>query len=201
MCNVLLVTCSADATTDSLLRAAGDAISVIGQFDRYCTFRERHLYRGSIPSLGESAMAALKTNPKRRSAAQWKAAACSDLLLHEVRSADVLVIAAALDGGDFPTELSEWSEHVGRATELVADQRALTLGLPPPKIAIVFAQSSSAPDEKLDNPHALAACDELRERLTHIGVTDVAIFEPDADGYPLRQAPLMLLVSRSALLH
>jgi FMN-dependent NADH-azoreductase len=197
--NVLLVTCSADATTENLRRGACDALHAIGQCGGGGTVRERHLYSHAIPALADNVALALMTAPKRRSAAQWKAAAFTDLLLAEARSSDVFVIVAPLRNGRLPIELKEWIEHVGSAAELATN---LTPNHPGPgKVAIVIAETLDASDGHSRETDFSDICNELRAWLKPVGVVDVALFEADADGYPLRQAPLMLIVSRSASIH
>ena len=201
MSNVLLVTCNSDSTSNNLRHAAGDAIHAIEGSNGACWIRERHLYSRAMPAPGEATLAALATNPAGRSPAQWKAAAFTDLLLQEVRTADVLVIAAPLENGCFPKELFAWSEHVALAAQFVPDDGPGPTRQNRNKIAIVVAETFGLDNGDGGDADPSAACNGLRERLKYVGVSDVALFEADADGYPLRQAPLMLIISRSALAH
>jgi len=122
MCNVLLVTCNSDSTTSNLRNTALDAVGVIRRAEGNFTLRERHLYARAIPELNDTIVAALRTNPDARSAAQWKAAACTDLLVQEVHAADVLVIAAPFANGRPPKELSDWGIHIGLAARCFTGQ-------------------------------------------------------------------------------
>jgi FMN-dependent NADH-azoreductase len=200
MSNVLLVTCNSESTTSNLRHAAGDAIHAIEGSRGGCWIRERHLYSRALPAFGEAAATALTTSPEQRSAAQWKAASFIDLLLQEARAADVLVIAAPLENGHFPKELLAWSELVAHAAQSIPRARQRPFVPSQSKVAIVIAEQLGLEDED-EERDLTTLCDGLRQRLHHIGVSDIALFEADAEGYPLRQAPLMLIVSRSALAH
>jgi FMN-dependent NADH-azoreductase len=197
MCNVLLITCNSDASSGNLKRSAGDAIGVIGRLDRGSALRERHLYGGAIPALSEVVTTALRTAPSHRSASQWQAAAATDMLLREVRLADVLLIAVPLEnGGALPKELVEWGEHVGRAG------CCALLDVRPPiknhKLAIVIAEAGAG-TAGADNLAPVTR--SLEALLAPLGVDEVVLFEADADGYPIRQAALMPIVSRSIAVH
>jgi FMN-dependent NADH-azoreductase len=202
MCNVLLITCNSDASSGNLKRSTGDAIGVIGRLDKGSVLRERHLYGGAIPVLSEAVTAALRTDPRRRSASQWQLAAATDMLLREARLADVLVIALPLEtGGALPRELVEWGVHVGLAgsgalldAKQPARNHAKNL-----KLAIVIAEALEAGTAGADNlAHVTRSLEAL---LAPLGVDEVVLFEADADGYPIRQATLMPIVSRSIAVH
>ena len=198
MCRVLLVTCNSDSTTSNLRSTALDAIGVIGRSEGGFTLRERHLYARAIPELNETVVAALRTNPNYRSAEQWKAAACTDLLVQEVHTADVLVIAAPFENGRPPKELSDWGIHIGLAARcFTGEQNAVPKT--PNKIAIVIAEGHvSEPDVEAS---LTTLCGDLRDHLKPLGVSEVALFEADRAGYPLRSAQLVLVVSRSRSVH
>ena len=197
MCNVLLVTCNSDSMTSNLRSTALDAIGVIGQAERNYRVRERHLYARAIPTLGENVIAALRTSPDQRSDAQWKAAACTDLLVHEVRAADVVVIAVPFENGGLPKELAEWSVHVGLAARCFDGNQ--TGPQSRGKVAIVIAEIAG--DDPSAGTRLSLLCEDLREHLSPLGVNEVVPFEAEANGYPLRRAPLMLVVSRSRSMH
>lgn len=198
MCNVLLVTCNSDSTTSNLRNTAMDAVGIIGRAEGGLTLRERHLYARAIPELTESVVAALRTNPDFRSAAQWKAAACTDLLVQEVHAADVLVIAAPFENGRAPKELSDWGIHLGLAARCFAGQHR-AIPKTPNKIAIVIAEADNVDIEAEASLTTL--CGDLRDHLNPLGIGEVALFEADRGGYPLRSAQLMLVVSRSRSVH
>lgn len=188
MSGVLLVTCSSEATTQSLQRSTADAIHAICQLDRGCPVRERHLYATAVPKFGEHQAMALAKDPRKRSAAEWKAAMFSEMLLAEIRSSSFLVISTSLGSGGLPDEILAWSEHVGAAA-LISPQRSLVTQA---KTAILITASSCLV------ANADTICATLHHSLRHAGVRDVAAIEADANGYPLRAGPIMLLASRSA---
>jgi FMN-dependent NADH-azoreductase len=198
MCNVLLVTCNSDSATNNLRSTALDAIGVIGRAEGGFTLRERHLYARAIPELSETVVTALRTNPDRRSAEQWKAAACSDLLVQEVHAADVLVIAAPFENGRPPKELSDWGIHIGLAARCFSG-RHQSVSRMASKLAIVIAEAHVSEPETEASLTML--CGDLRDYLRPLGVSEVALFEADRAGYPLRSAQLMLVVSRSRAVH
>jgi len=182
MCNVLLVTCNSDTSSTKLRHAACDAIATIGRIDRNYSLRERHLYEGAVP---EGCDARGKGKDK----------ACIDLMLQEVRVADVLVIAAPIDNGRLPPELSAWVAKLGLSARLptrdVQDA--------PHKVAIMIADRTG--EIESDEGRLAELCEALRNLLAPLGISDVAVFEADAEGYPIRHAPLLLIVSRSSAIH
>lgn len=190
MSGVLLVTCNFEGTTQNLRRSTADAIHAVCQLDRGCTVRERHLYSNAVPRFGDDRAKALATDPRKRSAAEWKAATFSEMLLAEIRSSNILVISASLENGSLPDEILAWSEHVGAAA-LASPQR---LDLTQNKTAIVVSERSACGVANADT-----ICATLHKSLRHAGVLDVASIEADSDGYPLRAGPIMLLASRRTL--
>jgi len=190
MSSVLLVTCNTETTTRSLRRSAADVIHALRQWDQGCLVRERHLYRGAVPKFDPNMATALAISPQARTEAQWKTVALSELLLAEVRASDFLVIVAPLDQGALPPEILAWSEHVGCAAK--ADAVGRKIHSWPNKIAIVVGEH---PIESADWS-ADCVCRTLRTSLAQAGVADVALMEADPDGYPLRAAPIMLLVAK-----
>jgi hypothetical protein len=186
MCNILLVTCSTENATSTLKHAVGDAIAALHEYSRHCTIRERHLYEGAVPPLTDAALSALKTVPSRRSLEQCRATALSDILLKEVREADVLLLAAPMRAGVLPEELIHWCNHVGGAAEAVHDRIIQT------KIAIFIVEAG----QELE-PDASRLASALQIRLAPAGISEVALVEPGPDGYPIRHAPFMMIASRS----
>lgn len=197
MCNVLLITCNSDASSGNLKRSAGDAIGVIGRLDKGSMLRERHLYGGAVPVLSEAATTALRTAPSQRSASQWQLAAATEMLLREVRQADVLLIAVPLEsGGALPKELVEWGVHIGLAGSCaLPDVRQPAKNY---KLAIVIAEAGAGTAGADNLAHVTRSLEAL---LAPLGVSEVVLFEADADGYPIRQAALMPIVSRSIAVH
>ena len=190
MSSILLVTCNSETTTGNLRRSAADVIHALRQWDHGCMVRERHLYRGAVPKFDSNMATALAMSPQARTEAQWKTAALSELLLSEVRASQFLVIAARLDQDGLPPEIIAWSEHVGCAAK--ADAVGRKIHPWPNKIAIVVGDHPTGSAEW----SADSVCRTLRASLVQAGVADVALMEADPDGYPLRAAPIMLLVAK-----
>jgi len=190
MSGILLVTCNSETATGNLKRSAADVIHALRQCDRGCMVRERHLYRGAVPKFDSTVAASLAINPQARTEAQWKTVALSELLLSEVRASDFLVIAARLDQDALPPEILDWSEHVGRAAAVDAVERKIHHWHN--KIAIVVGERPMGHAEWSPD----RVCESLRASLAKAGVADVALMEADQDGYPLRAAPIILLVAR-----
>jgi len=190
MSSILLVTCNSETTTGNLRRSAADVIHALRQWDHGCMVRERHLYRGAVPKFDSNVAASLAISPQARTEAQWKTVALSELLLSEVRASDFLVIAARLDQDSLPPEILDWSEHMGHAAAVDAVERKIHPWHN--KIAIVVAERPIGNAERSPN----GVCESLRASLAQAGVAEVALMEADPDGYPLRAAPIMLLVAR-----
>ena len=173
MCNVLLVTCNSDDTNLSFRRAASAAIRAVRQFDYNAPVRERHLFSGAVPPLDRSTIDALKTSPNSRSAKQWKTASVTDMLLFEVRSADVFVITVPSVGGSIPKELKQWIEHVSLAAKATVGDRSDAGNPALHKIALlIFAEGASIPDFSSDSADSLSYRN-IREQLRSIGVAQI----------------------------
>ena len=138
----------------------------------------------------------MHTRPSQRSAAQWKAVALTDMMLQETRLADVLLITAPFAGGALPGELSAWIAHVAAAAALAPDKRPKHCALHDTKVALVVVDRGKDAGGPCPDLAPLRA--GLLEKLAPLGVRDVVLFEADADGYPLRHAPVLLIVSRLA---
>jgi hypothetical protein len=172
-----------------LKRSAADVIHALRQWDRGCMVRERHLYRGAVTKFDSTIAAALAVSPQARTEAQWKTVALSELLLSEVRASEFLVIAARLVEGSLPDEIIDWSEHIGAAAEACRHKPESH------KVAIVVGE-----DQKLGtDAHADAICSLLHRSLKRVDVAEVAFVEADPNGYPLRQAPLIMIASRQIM--
>ena len=188
---VLLVTCNSESMTRNLRRSAADAVDAMRRFDPGCSVRERHLYPNAVSKFGLDQASALATAPRRRTPAQWKAAALSELLLGEVRMSDTLVIAAPLIDGTVPAEILDWSEHLARAARTDGSYLSRRRG----KLAIVVVEDRN----RGADASAKEVCNTLHRYLKDVGIADVVLVEADADGYPLRQGPLLMIASRQAV--
>jgi FMN-dependent NADH-azoreductase len=190
MSNVLMVTCNSDTTSANLRRSGGDAIDALKQADPGVTVRERHLSARPLPAIDCSVADALRVRPSRRSAAQWRTVSLADMMLQETRLADVLLITAPLRSGRIPAELSAWMAHVGAAAKLAPDERHKHCATHDAKVALVVVDTDGAGAglSELRN--------ELQTSLAPLGVREAVIFETDCRGYPLRSAPVLLIVSR-----
>ncbi len=196
MTNVLLVTCNSETTGTNLRRTTGDVIGTMRRTDPGLVVRERHLSPGAIPPIGSVVATALRTPVARRTAAQWKAVVLLDVMLQEIRSADVLLITAPLADGELPAELAGWIAHVAEAARLAPDERRKHCALHDVKVALVVVEPR--PGGEADCADLAPFRAALLASLAPLGVNDVVLFEADADGYPLRAATILLIVSRVA---
>lgn len=94
----------ADAITQRLLARHPDA-----------TLTVRDFALTPHPVLDEFALAALQTPPARRTAAQAARVALDDILIAELKFADVLVLGVPMYNFHIPVQLKSWIDAVARA--------------------------------------------------------------------------------------
>lgn len=88
----------------SSLAAASDAPVVV-----------RDLARLPLPHLDAERFGAFVTAPEQRTEAQRSAVASSDVLIEELRDADVVVLGLPMYNFGVPSQLKAWFDHVARA--------------------------------------------------------------------------------------
>ncbi len=76
---------------------------------------ERALDPVTMPHLSSAMLAAIATEPDKRTADQQRDAAFADVVLAEVLAADVVVIAAPMYNFSIPSTLKAWLDFIARA--------------------------------------------------------------------------------------
>lgn len=129
----------------------------------------RDLSANPPPHLDAQYMEALATTPVQRTAAQQERVSAADVLINEVRQADVLVIGLPLYNFGIPSTLKAWFDHISRAGETFYYEESGPVGLLGGRR--VFALSTRG-----DEVRACARdpqTDHVKEILNFLGITDI----------------------------
>ncbi len=136
---------------------------------------ERDLSRGMSAIDGEW-MGAVYTPAHQRTPEQTKIAAYSDMLLDEVKAADLLVIALPVYNFGVPAQLKSWIDHLARKGETFTYTDKGPEGLLKNKRAIVALSSDGTRiGSEID-----FASGYVRHMLGFFGITDVEFVAADA---------------------
>ena len=131
----------------------------------------RDIGRAPIPHLTEETVGAIRGAPAETEAAE-AALALSDMLIHELRDADLIVIGAPMYNFGMPSTLKAWFDHVLRARVTFQYTETGPEGLIKGKKAVVIETRagfySEGPAAAMDSqePH-------IRTLLGFMGITDV----------------------------
>jgi len=149
----------ADRFVASLLEANPDAQLVV-----------RDLGRNPIPHLDAERFAALVQEPGARTRAQQTVVDQSDVLVGELRRADVLVLGLPMYNFGVPSQLKSWFDHIARAgvTFEYAAQGPVGL-LTGHKAYVLAARGGQYAGTPTDMQTAY-----VRHFLAFLGITDVA---------------------------
>jgi FMN-dependent NADH-azoreductase len=129
----------------------------------------RDLAQAPVPHLDANRFGALIAKPEERTAEQAATVGCSDALVAELKSADVIVLAVPLYNFGIPSTLKAYFDHVARAGVTFRYTDKGPVGLLTGKQAVVFATRGGR--------YAGTALDSqtpyLRAFLNFVGITDV----------------------------
>lgn len=128
---------------------------------------ERDLVAEAVPHLDGARAGAFFAKPQERTAEQNAVVAYSDLLIAELRSADVLVLGLPMYNFGVPSQLKAWFDHVARAGETFKYTDKGAVGLVTGKKAYVFATRGGVYGEHDFQTHF------VRQFLGFIGITEV----------------------------
>ena len=141
----------------------------------------RDLVQNPPPHLGQALLAGMSSAPEQRTQEQKDAVALSDVLVDELSSADILVIAAPMHNFGVPSTLKAWIDHVARAGRTFRYGPGGPQGLLVGKRAIlVLARGgiySEGPAKALDFQEPY-----LRAVLRFLGITDVEVVHVEGVG-------------------
>ncbi|MGV3614080.1 MAG: FMN-dependent NADH-azoreductase [Fimbriimonas sp.] len=110
MKNVLLITSSPRGEASYSAQIATELVQGIGG-----NVTTRALWRDPLPTMGTEFIHAIFTAESERTPEQREALRLSDALIEELRTADVVVIAAGMINFGMPAQLKTWIDHVTRA--------------------------------------------------------------------------------------
>jgi FMN-dependent NADH-azoreductase len=128
---------------------------------------ERDLAAEPVPHFDGARAAAFFAKPEERSADQKAVIAYSDVLIKELRDADVLVLGLPMYNFGVPSQLKAWFDHLARAGETFKYTDKGAVGLVTGKQAYVFAARGGVYGEGHSQTQF------VREFLGFIGITDV----------------------------
>ncbi len=135
---------------------------------------ERELGAGVIPHLSGEYVHAISTPPVHRTARQQQLAKTGDVLIEELETADIIVIAAPMYNFTIPSTLKAWLDYVarsGRTFRYTAEGRSEGL-LRDKKVYVVAARggfyTGDSPAKGLDFQEPY-----LRAMLNFVGLSDV----------------------------
>jgi FMN-dependent NADH-azoreductase len=130
----------------------------------------RDLAREPVPHLDAARFAAFIAKAEERTAEQQAAANYSDILIAELKAADVIVLGLPLYNFGLPSTLKAYFDHIGRAGHTFKYTEKGPVGLLTGKKAYVFATRGGLyQGTPLDTQTAY-----VRHFLGFIGVADVA---------------------------
>lgn len=130
---------------------------------------QRDLAKDPVPHLDAARFGAFLAKPAERSAEQQAAAAYSDALIAELKSADVIVLGLPLYNFGVPSTLKAWIDQVGRAGQTFNYTANGPVGLVTGKKAYVFATRGGL----YQGTPADTQTAYVRDFLAFIGITDV----------------------------
>lgn len=129
----------------------------------------RDLARDPVPHLDAVRFGAFLAQPETRDAQQQEAVACSDLLIDELKQADVIVLGLPMYNFGVPSTLKAYFDHVARTGITFRYTDSGSQGLLTGKKAYVFAARGG---RYLGTPLDTQS-DFVRQFLGFIGMTDV----------------------------
>ncbi len=131
---------------------------------------------GGVPQIDGNWMGAVFTPADKRSAEQAEIAGYSDVLLEEVRAAEILVIGMPVYNFGVPAQLKSWIDHLARKGETFNYTETGPVGLLKGKRAIVAMSSDGTRmGSEID-----FASGYVRHMLGFFGITDVEFVAADA---------------------
>ena len=136
---------------------------------------ERDLSQG-VPAIDGAWIGAIFTPADQRTPEQAKIAAYSDMLLDEVKAADLLIIALPVYNFGVPAQLKSWIDHLARKGETFTYTDKGPEGLLKNKRAIVALSSDGT---KIGSEIDFAS-GYVRHMLGFFGITDVEFVAADA---------------------
>ncbi|NBN63341.1 FMN-dependent NADH-azoreductase [Pannonibacter tanglangensis] len=128
-----------------------------------------------LPVVDEAWIAANFTDPAERTPEQKLKLALSDTLVAELKSADVVVIAAPLYNFGIPSSLKAWVDMIARARETFRYTEAGPEGLLKGKKAYLVVATGGTP---VNSPVDFAT-PYLKHVLAFVGITDVQVVAAD----------------------
>ena len=128
---------------------------------------ERDLAAEPVPHLDGARVGAFFAKPEERTPEQKAVVAYSDVLIEELRRADVIVLGLPMYNFGVPSQLKGWFDHIARAGETFKYTEKGAVGLLTGKKAYVFAARGGVYGEN----HSQT--EWLRQILGFVGITDV----------------------------
>lgn len=133
------------------------------------TIKTRNLAADAIPHLTAERFQAFLTKPEERTPEQQAVAAYSDVLIDELKSADVVVLGLPMYNFSIPSQLKAYFDHIARAGITFQYSANGPVGLVTGKKVYVFATRGGF----YAGTPADTETQYVRDFLKFIGITDV----------------------------
>lgn len=113
--NILQVNSSARGESSHSTRLADRIVLRLRDADPEARLSVRDLNRDLHPALDEAALAALFAPPEQRTPVQAARVALDDVLIAEIKAADVVVLGVPMYNFGVPSQLKNWIDAISRA--------------------------------------------------------------------------------------
>lgn len=123
----------------------------------------------AIPHVDGAQLQALMTTPDERSEAQQQQVAFSDQLIHELKAADGVLLAAPMYNFQIPSMLKAWFDHIARAGETFQYTPSGPIGLLDEKPVYVISTRGGVHQGQAHDTMATY----LKTMLSFVGLTQV----------------------------
>jgi FMN-dependent NADH-azoreductase len=176
MANLLVINSSSEREGSISRVLVEEAVARLTEANPDAVVVRRDLGASPVPHLAADRLAGVRGVPKTE--VEIAARALSDVLITELRAADIVLIGAPMYNFSIPTTLRAWFDHVLRAGETFSYSEGGPKGLLTGKRAIVVESRggfySEGPGQASDFQEPY-----LRRLLVFIGITDVTFIHAE----------------------
>jgi FMN-dependent NADH-azoreductase len=174
MKNILLIQSSPRGSESYSQKVARSVVSDLEEQHPDAKVVERNLAQNPPPHVGEAFVGGISTGPERRTPEQTRALALSDVLIDELLTADIIVIAVPMHNFGLPSTLKAWIDHVVRVGRTVSYSQKGPEGMLKGKRVILVLASGGVYSDGPAKPLDFQA-PYLRAILGFIGLDDVDV--------------------------
>lgn len=174
---------------------AEDVVAQLTEQLREVEVIKRDLSADPIPHLSAEAYDAFSVPVEKRSLPQQQALALSDKLIHELRTSDVIVLAAPMYNYGVSSALKAWIDHVARVNETFAyGERGMEGLLAGRKVVVVSTRGGKHAGAPTDSQTPL-----LKQVFGTMGITDIEFIYAEAMAFGEEAAAASLQQAREQI--